>query len=168
MPESAFGMDVIGCIPLHEAARQSLAVREERDTALKPEASSADCRVLALLPDASANADLARLDLTRCTSIDDLENHLAQGSFEVVIIDTSLADDWPVDVAADLANRIDRPFALLLLFEQSNDRLVAENQINARDVWFINKNSIDPAELAIITAGLASLHQVRGRSLTKN
>lgn len=168
MAESAFGMDVIGCIGLHEAARQSVAVREERDAALKLEASSADCRVLALLSDASANADLARLDLTRCTSSDDLENHLAQGSFEVVIVDTSLADDWPVDVAADLANRADRPFALLLLFEQSNDRLVAEHQISARDVWFIDKNTLDPAELAIITAGLASLHSVRSRTLTKN
>ena len=167
-PNSAFGLDVIGCIRLHEAARQSLAVREERDTALKPEASSADCRVLALLPDASANADLARLDLTRCTGIDDLESHLAQGSFEVVIVDTSLADDWPVDVAADLATRADRPFALLLLFEQSNDRLVAEHQINARDVWFINKNTLDPSELAIITAGLASLYQRPWPDLTKN
>ena len=109
------GMAGIG---LHEAARQSLVVREERDTALKPEASSADCRVLALLW-TQVQVLIWRGLIHQMHQHRRPRKPSCQGSFEVVIVDTSLADDWPVDVAEDLSNRIDRPFALLLLFDRA-------------------------------------------------
>ena len=158
MARLAFHMDVFGCIGLTEEVRAASVVRRERDTVLASKVSSAEFRVLALLPAEIGSDDLARLGPTTCSSSADLEKHLARGGFDVVVVDTDLADGWPVDVATKIANRADRSFALLLLFEHDNDRLVAETRLNGQDARCFTKSALEPGRLTTIITSLATLH----------
>jgi hypothetical protein len=145
-----------------------VAVGHVGESSLELAGSPPEIRVLVLLSSEGAKADLAPFSVTASKDADEFDESFDKGQFDVAVFDASLGAGWPVDAAMALCNRVGRRFPLVILFEQSSDVVVVENQVSTRDVWCIAKDALQPTELATIAAGLTVLGRVRARSPSRN